>query len=353
MAIPSREGQKIDAIVRSHLLNHSGLTSLQAHSTNPRQARNNPSTTPSSKCRSGSAATRQRSAACSSSSTVSAPTIARSLLARLTRRPGDTSVSGQGCPSAPSHPRMRLRMPSREFRSGRGVSSLMGSTTVYEEKVSDSFMASASVAVLNSATAKRVADDAWLQTGRSDVINRWARKPPRTARQKGRRIARRHRLRTVPTGKRKLQTSLSSGLQTRATRFRWRAMVLTPPLRMPIEIREGIAESESEELLLHAPFVQHATPADASRSCAADSETKWRNRPCHTQLARWPSLQQFLVRLAKQRRVISHTLRKAVQTRHRQCVSRLQPTRSSAALAFPTSNSIIARAAADWRRCGA
>jgi hypothetical protein len=36
-------------------------------------------------------------------------------------------------------------------------------------------------------------------------------------------------------------------------------MVFTPPLRMPIEIREGIAESESEELLLHAPFVQHAT----------------------------------------------------------------------------------------------
>lgn len=31
----------------------------------------------------------------------------------------------------------------------------MGSTTVYEEKVSDSFMASASVAVLNSATVKR------------------------------------------------------------------------------------------------------------------------------------------------------------------------------------------------------
>ncbi len=136
-------------------LSHSGLTSRQAHSTSPRQARNSPSTIPSSKCRSGSAATRQRSAACRSSSTVSAPTIARSLLARLTRRPGDTSVSGQGCPSAPSQPRMRLRMPSREFRSGRGVSSLMGSTTVYEEKVSDSFMASASVAVLNSATAKR------------------------------------------------------------------------------------------------------------------------------------------------------------------------------------------------------
>lgn len=40
-------------------------------------------------------------------------------------------------------------------------------------------------------------------------------------------------------------------------------MVFTPPLRMPIEIREGIAESESEELLLHAPFVLHATQADA------------------------------------------------------------------------------------------
>ncbi|HHA2820791.1 TPA: hypothetical protein ACOFCQ_003381 [Stenotrophomonas maltophilia] len=40
-------------------------------------------------------------------------------------------------------------------------------------------------------------------------------------------------------------------------------MVFTLPLRMQIEIREEIAESESEELLLHAPFVQHATPADA------------------------------------------------------------------------------------------
>ncbi|HFF6204890.1 TPA: hypothetical protein ACGCGR_003598, partial [Stenotrophomonas maltophilia] len=48
-----------------------------------------------------------------------------------------------------------------------------------------------------------------------------------------------------------------------ATRCRWRAMVFTPPLRMPIEIRERIAESESEELLLHAPFVRHATSPDA------------------------------------------------------------------------------------------
>ncbi|WP_220084090.1 hypothetical protein, partial [Stenotrophomonas maltophilia] len=40
-------------------------------------------------------------------------------------------------------------------------------------------------------------------------------------------------------------------------------MVFTQPLRMPIEIREGISESESEELLLHAPFVQHTTPVDA------------------------------------------------------------------------------------------
>lgn len=40
-------------------------------------------------------------------------------------------------------------------------------------------------------------------------------------------------------------------------------MVFTPPLRMPIDIREGIAEFESEELLWHAPFVQHATPEDA------------------------------------------------------------------------------------------
>ena len=39
-------------------------------------------------------------------------------------------------------------------------------------------------------------------------------------------------------------------------------MVFTPPLRMPIEIREEIAEFESEELLWHAPFVQHAAPSD-------------------------------------------------------------------------------------------
>ncbi|MCW2064796.1 UNVERIFIED_ORG: hypothetical protein M2420_000115 [Stenotrophomonas maltophilia] len=40
-------------------------------------------------------------------------------------------------------------------------------------------------------------------------------------------------------------------------------MVFTPSLRMQIEIREEIARFESEELLLHAPFVQHATPQDA------------------------------------------------------------------------------------------
>lgn len=40
-------------------------------------------------------------------------------------------------------------------------------------------------------------------------------------------------------------------------------MVFTLPLRMQIEIREEVAEFESEELLLHAEFVQHATPEDA------------------------------------------------------------------------------------------
>jgi hypothetical protein len=40
-------------------------------------------------------------------------------------------------------------------------------------------------------------------------------------------------------------------------------MVFTLPLRMQIEFREEIAEFESEELLLHAPSVQHATPSDA------------------------------------------------------------------------------------------
>lgn len=49
-------------------------------------------------------------------------------------------------------------------------------------------------------------------------------------------------------------------------------MVFTQPLRMPIEMREGIAESESEELLWHAPFVQHATPADAFVPLLSDGE---------------------------------------------------------------------------------
>jgi len=40
-------------------------------------------------------------------------------------------------------------------------------------------------------------------------------------------------------------------------------MVFTPSLQMQIKIREEIAEFESEYLLLHAPFVQHATPQDA------------------------------------------------------------------------------------------
>ena len=48
---------------------------------------------------------------------------------------------------------MRLRIPKKVLRSGSGVSSLMGSTAAYEEKVSESFMASVSLAVLNSATA--------------------------------------------------------------------------------------------------------------------------------------------------------------------------------------------------------
>jgi len=39
-------------------------------------------------------------------------------------------------------------------------------------------------------------------------------------------------------------------------------MVFTLSLRMPIEISEEIVRFESEELLLHAPFVQHATPSD-------------------------------------------------------------------------------------------
>jgi len=40
-------------------------------------------------------------------------------------------------------------------------------------------------------------------------------------------------------------------------------MVFTPSLRMQIEILEEIVRFESEDLLLHAHFVQHATPQDA------------------------------------------------------------------------------------------
>ncbi|WP_447944980.1 hypothetical protein [Stenotrophomonas indicatrix] len=40
-------------------------------------------------------------------------------------------------------------------------------------------------------------------------------------------------------------------------------MVFTLPLRMQIEIREEIVEFESEDPLLHAAFVQHATSQDA------------------------------------------------------------------------------------------
>jgi len=40
-------------------------------------------------------------------------------------------------------------------------------------------------------------------------------------------------------------------------------MVFTQSLRMQIEMREEIAEFESEDLLLHAPFVRHATRTDA------------------------------------------------------------------------------------------
>jgi len=53
----------------------------------------------------------------------------------------------------------------------------------------------------------------------------------RTARHTGRRITRRHRLRTVPTGKRKQQAQQSSRVcRPGATRCRWHVMLVTPPL---------------------------------------------------------------------------------------------------------------------------
>jgi len=75
-------------------------------------------------------------------------------------------------------------------------------------------MASASVAVFDSATARRrVADGAGCKPG---IASRWVRRPPRTARHKGRRVASRHRFRTVPAGKR---LQLCSGLHTRPPFF--------------------------------------------------------------------------------------------------------------------------------------
>lgn len=98
---------------------HSGRISWQAHSAKPRQARNMPSTTPSSRCCSGCAATRQRSAACSISNTVCSPTSARSVRARLMPRPGERSCSDHGWPSAASPARSYLRIPKKVLRSGR------------------------------------------------------------------------------------------------------------------------------------------------------------------------------------------------------------------------------------------
>jgi hypothetical protein len=75
-------------------------------------------------------------------------------------------------------------------------------------------MASASVAVLNSATARRrVADGAGCKPG---IASRRVRRPPRTARHIGRRIASRHRFSTVPAGKR---LQLCAGLHTRPPFF--------------------------------------------------------------------------------------------------------------------------------------
>ncbi|KAG1246546.1 hypothetical protein G6F65_020627 [Rhizopus arrhizus] len=59
-----------------------GRTSLHTSSASSRHAKNSPSTTPSSRCRSGVAMDSQRLAACSISTAVSMPTAARSILAR-------------------------------------------------------------------------------------------------------------------------------------------------------------------------------------------------------------------------------------------------------------------------------
>lgn len=90
-----------------------------------------------------------------------------------------------------------------------------------------------------------------------------------------------------------------------------------------------------------------------SRRHAADSKQGRRNRPCLQGIARQPPLQQFVFRTGQQHRAISRTGRKAVQSRHRGKTAETQPAPSSTTAAFPTNNSIIARAAADCRRCGA
>lgn len=100
-----------------------GRISPHTFSASPRSARNKPSTTPSSRCCPGVPASRQRSAACSTSATVSSPTAARSVRASACCRPGGNPVSGHGWPSAASPRRMPFRHPQTVLSSGAGLSS--------------------------------------------------------------------------------------------------------------------------------------------------------------------------------------------------------------------------------------
>ncbi|MNN31483.1 hypothetical protein D3C81_1451720 [compost metagenome] len=184
--------------------------------------------------------------------------------------------------------------------------------------------------------------------------DRWVRIPPRTARHTGGRIARRYRFPGGTGGQAQTTgTSLHRGFADPATRCRWRAMVFTLELRMPIEIREGIVESESEELLLHAPFVQHAAPVDAF----AQLPCRLRIKVAQAPMPQANSATAFFTTVLSPPR--QATARDQLHTSKigsnptPLTNPRLQPTPSSTTAAFPTSNSIIARAAADCRRCGA
>lgn len=159
-----------------------------------------------------------------------------------------------------------------------------------------------------------------MAANRDEVASygRWVRRPPRTARHTGRRIARRHRLGTVPTGKRKLQTHTSNaGLQTRPPVVGGAPWCLRG--RSEYQLKFAKRTQNSRAGIYCGMHYSCRTPHDPthSRRRAADREQERRNRPCLQGIARQPPLQQFVFRTGPQRRPIRETVRKASQSRHR------------------------------------